>query len=378
MKLIDRYIVFFFVRVFLICFLTLLGLFLVGDIVGNLAELLRVGKTHGGLFNVLLDYYGPKVPWFFDLMSRIAALIAAIYTVTWLQKHNELAALMAAGVSRWRIVKPLLGCVAVIAILAAANREVVLPRLAKAITRDAKNYGGERAEELTPRYDYATAIFFAGAALRAGIQEIEKPSFRLPRTLATSATHLIAERALYQAANETHPAGFLMKKVTEPKNVHELGTLRLADKPLVFGPRDNPWLGQDELFVATDLPFSHLREGNAWRRFSSTASLIKGAMNPSLFYGADVSVAIHSRIIQPALDLVLFFLAVPIVLSRESKNAFVAVGSCMLMVMTFLVFVVAMQSLGANYVIQPVALAVWAPLLVFVPLAVLMSEPLRR
>ena len=211
MKLIDRYVVFVFARVFMICFFTLLGLFLIADIVGNLAELLRFGKSQGGLFKVLLDYYGPKVPWFFDLMSRVAALIAAVFTVTWLQRNNELAALMAAGVSRWRIVKPLVISVAVIAFLAALNRELLLPRLARELTRDAKNYTGTLAENLNPRYDYSSAIFFDGAGILPGTQEIQKPKFRLPRTLTTSATHLLAESAKYLPAAETHPAGFLLR-----------------------------------------------------------------------------------------------------------------------------------------------------------------------
>ena len=114
MTRIDRYIVTEFLRVFLICFVTFMGLFVVADFVNNLDELLRHGKSHGGLLNVMLGYYGPKVPWFFNLIGRVVALIAAVFAITSLQRNNELAAMMAAGVSRWRIVKPLVVCAGIV------------------------------------------------------------------------------------------------------------------------------------------------------------------------------------------------------------------------------------------------------------------------
>ena len=64
-------------------------------------------------------------------------------------------------------------------------------------------------------------------------------------------------------------------------------------------------------------------------------------------------------------------------LARESRNAFMAAGSCLLIVTVFLVVVLAFQVMGMNYLIRP-ALATWCPLMIFIPTAMLMSEPLRR
>ena len=51
--------------------------------------------------------------------------------------------------------------------------------------------------------------------------------------------------------------------------------------------------------------------------------------NPSLDYGADVRVAIHGRIVKPLLDMTLLFLGLPLVVTRESRNVFIAMGLCM-------------------------------------------------
>jgi len=377
MTRIDRYIVTEFARVFVICFVTFLGLYVVADFVNNLDELVQNGKKHGGFVKVVLGYYGPKVPWFFDLIGRVVALVAAIFAVTSLQRSNEMASMMAAGISRWRILKPLIASVATIAILAAVNREVVMPRLGDSIGRDARNYAGDQAEAVRARYDHETDVYFDGESIRAAAKEIDNPQFDLPASLAVRGTALEARLAKHMPAANGRPAGFLLYEVTSPANIANRGSLFLGDQPVVFTPRDCDWLSPDQAFVASRLPFEHLQDGSHWRQFASTLSLIRGARNPSLDYGADVSVTIHSRLVQPILDMTLLFLGIPIVLSRESQNVFMAVGSCMLLITLFVIVSLAFQGLGMHYIMRP-SLAVWAPLMIFIPVASLISEPLRR
>ena len=97
MRLIDRYVFSLFLKVFLVCFLSLTGIYIVGDFVGNLNEFIEAADQQGSLVSLLTTYYGARVPWFFDLVGRVVALIAAVFAVTWLQRHNEMTALMAAG-----------------------------------------------------------------------------------------------------------------------------------------------------------------------------------------------------------------------------------------------------------------------------------------
>ena len=106
--------------------------------------------------------------------------------------------------------------------------------------------------------------------------------------------------------------------------------------------------------------------------------LVRALRNPSLDYGADVRVAIHGRIVKPLLDLTLLFLGLPLVVTRENRNVFIAIGLCMLVTFAFTVAVIGLQKLGeASYLLSP-ALAAWAPLMIFVPLAVGMAESLWK
>ena len=107
MYTIDRYVLRNFFRVFLICIVSITGMYLVTDFVGNLTEFVDHAGSRENLWVVLATFYGARLPWFFDLTSRIIALTSAVFVVTLLQRHNEMAALMAAGISRKRVVAPL-------------------------------------------------------------------------------------------------------------------------------------------------------------------------------------------------------------------------------------------------------------------------------
>ena len=86
---------------------------------------------------------------------------------------------------------------------------------------------------------------------------------------------------------------------------------------------------------------------------------------------------LHARLVQPLLDMTLLFLGLPLVLKREERNVFLAVGLCVHVVLLFMAVTIACHYLGENLTINP-SLAAWAPLMIFAPLAVGLSEPLRE
>jgi lipopolysaccharide export system permease protein len=149
--------------------------------------------------------------------------------------------------------------------------------------------------------------------------------------------------------------------------------LELNGRAIVITPPSAAWLKPDECFVASEVSFEQLCGGMAWRQFSSILDLIAGLHNPSLDFGADIRVAIHSRVVQPLLDITLLFLGLPLVMSRENRNMFMAIGLCVVLVAGFMMLVLGFQYLGASYLLDP-ALASWLPLMLFVPAAVAMFD----
>jgi lipopolysaccharide export system permease protein len=379
MRIIDRYLLGQFLRTFAIFFLSLTGLIIVFDCVSNLGEYLRCGEKTGGVGKLLLQYYGVQVFGLFDRTNALLTLISVMFTVSWIQRHNEMTALMAAGVSRIRIVKPLILAAVFVSLLAAANRELMIPRFREQLTRRPQDLLGDRAQSLAPQYDYQTGVQIGGKNTFADRKRIEDAKFLLPRSLCEDFKEIRAENAFYLPAKGERPNGYLLEKVQEPSHINTRPSIAPEGKPLLVTPHDPPrWikLQPDQCFIVSNLDFDQLTGGIAFRQYSSIRQLVSGLNNPSVDFQPDVRVAVHARIVQPLLDLTLLFLGLPLVLRRESRNVFLTIGICIVVTSGFLMTVMGFQYLGAISLIKPAALAAWAPLMLFVPLAVVLAQPM--
>jgi lipopolysaccharide export system permease protein len=373
MRIIDRYVLRQFFWTFLVCYLSLTGIFIVLDAFTNLEEFLRCAQKNGGLFTLMCTHYSYQAILFFDWTAGLLTLIAAMFTVTWIQRHNEMTALMSAGISRIRVVTPVIVAAIGIAVLAAANRELLMPRVRHELVRRPRDLVGDVGQKLAPCDDVQTGILIRGKATFGDEKRIEKPSFRLDPPLDEYGNLLVAKNAFYKAPEGDRPGGYLFDKLEKPEDLHTQSSLMLAGKPVIITPQDAPWLQKNQCFVASDVTFDQLTTGDALRQNSSTAELITGLRNRSLNFGANIRVLIHSRFVQPFLDVTLLFLGLPLVLRREDRNVFAAIGLAALVVSGFMVVVMGFQVLGSNLAISP-ALAAWAPLIIFAPVAVGMSD----
>jgi len=376
MTIIDRYLVAVFVKVVVITFISLAGMYVVADFFGNFAELASYGKKQdGGIFLVLAQYYGPRLLMFFDKTAGIIAMLAVIFAIGVLQRSNELLAVMAAGISPARIVLPLLIAAGVVSGLGVANREFGLPSVRAGLASNAQDWLGEASRKCTPRYDIRNDILIAGKSTRAKNREIESPQFRLPLEMAPWGRQISATSAFQQPADSNHPAGYLLKGVKQPANLTQLPSFKQDGATVLYSPADTPWLKPDECFVVSVVTFEQLTVGGAWRQYLSTWELITGLQNRSIEPGADVRVTLHSRLVQPLLDISLVLLGLPLVLSRNSRNIFLAAGLCAVLVAVVYLVVLTCHGLGSNYLLDPL-LATSIPLVLFGPLAYTVARPL--
>lgn len=178
--IIDRYMLRQFVQVLVICFLSLVGLYIVIDAFSHLDHFVDYSEKHGSLLGVLAGYYGYRSLWFVDRLSGILALVALMFTVTWIQRHNEMTALMAAGLPRLRVLRSVIIAAIVVSLAAAAVRELVIPNVRYELALDSKNLGGDAAIDLQPRYDNRTDILIGGEKAVAKDRIIVQPVFSLP------------------------------------------------------------------------------------------------------------------------------------------------------------------------------------------------------
>lgn len=136
MRLLDRYLL----RELLVPFGYCLGGFLIFwtafDVLDELSTLQRLRLK----LPDVLEYYVVKTPEFLVTVLPIALLLALLYTLTNLARHNEVTAIRAAGVSLFRIALPYLGVGLTLSLGIFAVNELWVPQ------------SHERAQEIRERY----------------------------------------------------------------------------------------------------------------------------------------------------------------------------------------------------------------------------------
>src|SRR5690606_277478 len=140
--------------------------------------------------------------------------------------------------------------------------------------------------------------------------------------------------------------------------------------------KEVPWLKPKQAFVVSQLRFELLANGSSYRRLASITELVDELNQPSTEPGADLRVAIHSRIMQPFMDATMLMLGLPPVFSRRLRSLFVSVGICLAAAVSCTMVSLACQSLGGLSFLRPTR-AAWVPLMVFVPVAVARGHTFR-
>src|SRR5688500_16238881 len=109
-NLLDRYLVLSYVKAYAICLISLLGLYVVVDLFTNIDDFTGQNRSFTQVLEHIGAYYGFRVTEIFDKLCEVIVLLAAMFTVAWVQRNNELLPLLSAGVSTRRVLRPVLVC----------------------------------------------------------------------------------------------------------------------------------------------------------------------------------------------------------------------------------------------------------------------------
>jgi lipopolysaccharide export system permease protein len=380
MTTIDRYLLRLFFKVLVVSFVSLAGLAFLADMFGNLDEFFSYGAKRDegkwlGTAIILTEYYSPRLLWFFDRTAGLLAMLSAVFVLTWMQRTNELTALMAAGISPARLATPLLIAAVIVSLLGAINRELGLPHVRDSLSRNAQDWLGESSRKCTPKYDIRTDVLIAGKSTFAKERRINEPLFRLPPELSAWGRQIVADHAYHTWAAGDRPEGYLLRGVKQPANLPQLASAAIGERLVLLSPADTPWLSADECFVVSVVTFEQIAVGGAWRRYLSSYELVTGLRGQTIEPGADVRLMVHARVVQPLLDMSLVLLGIPLVLRRGSRNIFLSAGLGAGLVAAQMIVVLVCHALGVNYLLKA-TLAAWLPLLVFGPIAYTLARPL--
>jgi lipopolysaccharide export system permease protein len=194
-RILDRQRYWSFIKAYVICYVSLVGLYIVIDAFSNLDEFTKRADGFFELTQVMGRYYLVHQSLYFDQLCGVIGMMAAIFTVTWMQRNNEQLAMLAAGISTHRAIRPVLVSSAIVSSFAVANQEFVMPRLAEELAKSHDD-DGERTVKVSTRYDDRGLMIHGSDADRA-TKTIEPFESIIPVSVFGASRFLKGEQGTY-------------------------------------------------------------------------------------------------------------------------------------------------------------------------------------
>ncbi len=354
MSILDRQLFVSYLRSYAIVLSCLLGLYVTVDLFMNLDNF-TLGTLSQNVRHII-KYYTANIFKIFDLLTEVMTLAAAVFTVAWMQRNNELLPQLSAGVPTRRVVRPvLLGAVLTLA-LGPLNKELVIPAYADELNLPRDDPKREKPVEVRGGFD-STGIHLEGAQGFRTERRVNLLYVTLPAGGATGLAHLSAQGAVYvPPAGQPQTGGWLLYNTTPD-----------TTDPL---PPHLDQLGFGKYFLQTrELDFDAVSRRADWYTLAPTLALRALLAHPDPRRQPQVAVEFHRRLVRPLVGAVMVLLGLAVILRDQNRHVFLNAGLTLVLVFGFYAVVMGCKYLGDMDLIAP-PLAAWLPILLFGPVAV--------
>jgi lipopolysaccharide export system permease protein len=368
MTVLDRYLLFLFLRTFLVCFLSFSGLFVVIHLFTNLDEMVRI-KELEGVWGAAIGFYGPRIAEIFDKSAAVWALLGAAFSISLMQRRRELTAIESIGISKTRILRPIVHATLLIILLAALNRELVLPSVRNQLVRTAQNWENKDQLPMDLYHDLSTGIKIRGARLSLSEMRIQMVEIQLPNGSEHPVSHISAESGVIHRGKEGQADGLWLSNVTLPAKLDGFRS-QSSSGVQIYWPADTHWLKEGECYVVCQYDAYQAAYGKQVLGYLSIHEMMQELRKPRVWYGNRTQINLHARLIQPLLDFSLLLLGIPMIMRRAEKNLFISAGLCFAVIVLFFGVTLASHFLGEYSLIESASMAAWLPAILFTPLAV--------
>lgn len=373
MKILDKYIAKNFVVGYLITFCVLMGLFIVVDLFINLDEFAESSDLGTlAVLNRVRMYYGAQsVLWFRDL-AGIITVVAATFSLARLTTNNELVAVLASGVSLKRVMAPIILLAILLTGLLVLDQEYAIPKLANQLVRAHDAMGEDESYELWFMSDEKGSLFCTNK-YDEKTQTMLRPTIILRRALDDDGVlyevtgKIEADLAAYNP--ELERWDLVNGRLREIARGDTEAESILMPKPVPFYKTD---------LTPEDIP---LRRQENYKSLLSSAQLAELGQKRGtrIKDRAEFLLHRHSRITKPIINLVMLLVALPVLVCRDPKmmkaaimTSFGITASCF--VVTFVCEMMATEVFLGQ--IRP-ELWAWAPVFVFLPIAVIEIDSMK-
>lgn len=355
MKLLDRYVLRQFLVTFFMLVLGLPLLFIIADITDNVDRYLDRGVSLGRL---ALSYVF-QFPQFMVYAFPIAALVATVFTIGGLTRHQEITAAKAGGVSFWRMFVPL-GLLSVALAAGAFGLSELLPA---SLARRAELIGEATTRASGPRINFVFQTEREGvlSARRLDASTGEIIDLVLERNASGEApgVHLMARRAIWR------PVGGWRLEDGWRRELHADGTERAVkfDTLALPGLVEEP----EDLLAEPREP--------EMMRYAEVARFV-GAIERSGGDAAGLKVEQAQKLAVPAAVIVIVLFGAPLVTSPGRGGTAYGVGVSLGITIIYMLLFRVGKALGSSGAIDPLW-AAWGPNVLFLAAGVVLMARVR-
>jgi lipopolysaccharide export system permease protein len=362
LKIIDRQMVRGYFKAYFVCLTSLLSLYIVVDLFTNLDSFAKPGQALVVTVQNVAIYYAYNAFQIFDRLCEVIVLLAAMFTVALMQRNNEQAPLLSAGVSTRRIIAPVLGCACFMLTLAVLNQELVIPRIADKLLYGRDDPAGEKPLPVHGKFDRNGIHLNAAKATRKGLIVYDF-SVVVPDKFTGTLLRLEAPQATFTPTAGRAGKWEMTDTKTYPPRTPDNSDYEVWDTKVVeqVDPKGRYCV------YTQDVDFDALtRESTTWFQRVSTWDLYNELENSDSPKLTPMAVLFHQRLTRPIIGVLLVFLGLSVILRDQNRNVIISSGLCLVLCAVFFAAQFSCKMLGDKDIMLP-ALAAWLPVITFGP-----------
>lgn len=360
MKILDRYIIRFFLINFAILLVVLAVLFTIVNVIVDLDEFLEAGQVRadrfGGSVTVatlwsILDYNGPLMVLLYVFFSGLLVVAAMGFTFSALSRTGEIGAMVTSGVSLYRVAASVVIVGALLNAVTLPLQELVIPPLAAKLGRSPAQV---KLDEIKPfEIHYASdghgnllsaTEYKATSQTLLNMRVLERTSEGIPTGRTT------ADQATWDDARH----GWRLEN-----------GWRMPFDAVGYNQ------GSKLDFLRSDVTPDVLmaRQAALYAHFKSIRELQTMAANPVVDSG-EINKVIHSRFSLLVMNILVLVIGLPFFLLRQPANMLVQAMKCAGVCLTAWAVGQFILQAGDNY-LASLAVA-WLPVVIYLPLSAVM------
>jgi lipopolysaccharide export LptBFGC system permease protein LptF len=361
----DRYIIKLFFKNYVLGMSVFISLYVVLHLFINLDEFTEGGMSVWQVLANIFDYYVYNLFWYFSQLSGVITLFAGAVTLAQMQRRNELSAMLASGVSLYRVAAPVVICGMIVGGLWIVDQEVVLPKAAAKLARPADDVHGNRVYGVWFMPDKGNTLV-SGIKFQAKTQQLYRMIVFTRDEDNLVQEIMFADRGVWNASEGawTLQRGSAFRSTGMGQAWDSLDTLH------VRSVNRYPEQGESELSPDNIL----MRQQSHWTQFLSTRQLIE-LERKNVLSASQIAPVRHGRVTMPIGNMLLLLLGIPFFLNREPSSTLKSAAKCLLACGGC--FILSFISQNIIEVKSLPALPAWLPLMIFGPVAVIYLDRVR-